>query len=86
MRYRDDRARRINALVMMCSQYDGSGDFAYRVGMPGKVPCRRRHTVDRAGQSVHRRLVAQPQRQWQFSGRRGLEKLAQRTGWSVFGS
>ena len=31
-----DRARRINALMLMCGHYDGSGDFAYRVGLPGK--------------------------------------------------
>ena len=30
------RARRINALMLTCGQYDGSGDFAYRVGLPGK--------------------------------------------------
>ena len=29
-------ARRINALMMTCGHYDGSGAFAYRVGIPGK--------------------------------------------------
>lgn len=28
--------RRINALMMTCGHYNGSGDFAYRVGIPGK--------------------------------------------------
>ena len=28
--------RRINALMVTCGHYDGSGDFAYRVGIPGK--------------------------------------------------
>lgn len=30
------RFKRILALMMMCGHYDGSGDFAYRVGLPGK--------------------------------------------------
>ncbi len=30
------RMRRINALMMMCGHYDGSGEFAYQVGLPGK--------------------------------------------------
>ena len=30
------RIRRLNALMMTCGHYDGSGDFAYRVGIPGK--------------------------------------------------
>ncbi|ASJ70804.1 glutaminase [Granulosicoccus antarcticus] len=28
--------RSINALMMTCGHYDGSGEFAYRVGFPGK--------------------------------------------------
>ncbi len=31
-----DRVRSINALMMTCGHYDGSGEFAYRVGFPGK--------------------------------------------------
>jgi glutaminase len=31
-----DRARRILSLMMTCGQYDGSGEFAYRVGLPAK--------------------------------------------------
>ena len=31
-----ERARRINALMLTCGHYDGSGDFAFRVGIPGK--------------------------------------------------
>ena len=31
-----ERARRINALMLTCGHYDGSGEFAFRVGIPGK--------------------------------------------------
>lgn len=31
-----ERTRRINALMLTCGHYNGSGEFAYRVGIPGK--------------------------------------------------
>ncbi|GHC71416.1 glutaminase [Limoniibacter endophyticus] len=30
------KARRINALMLTCGHYDGSGEFAFQVGIPGK--------------------------------------------------
>ncbi len=30
------QAKRINSLMLTCGHYDASGDFAYRVGLPGK--------------------------------------------------
>ena len=84
---RPARARRINALMMTCGLYDASGDFAYRVGLPAKsgvgggilavapgnaAICVWSPGLDRAGNSL--------------LGVVALERLVQRTGWSVFGS
>ena len=80
-----DRARRINAVMLTCGHYDGSGEFAYRVGLPGKsgvgggilavAPgrasiCAWSPGLDAAGNS-HLGSIA-------------LEMLAKRMGWSVF--
>jgi glutaminase len=32
----EQRARRINSIMMLCGHYDASGDFAFNVGLPGK--------------------------------------------------
>lgn len=81
-----ERARRINAVMLTCGHYDGSGEFAYRVGLPGKsgvgggilavAPGKASIAVwspglDAAGNS--------------HLGRIALEMLTKRMGWSIFG-
>ena len=82
-----ERARRINALMLTCRHYDGSGDFAYRVGLPGKsgvgggilaiAPGQASVAVWSPGLNTHGNSLL---------GTRALELIAQRTGWSVFGA
>jgi glutaminase len=82
-----ERARRINAVMLTCGHYDGSGEFAYRVGLPGKsgvgggifavAPGKASIAVwspglDASGNS--------------HLGRIALEMLTRRLGWSIFGS
>lgn len=79
------RIRRLNAMMLTCGHYDGSGDFAYRVGIPGKSG---------VGGGIlaivpHQAAIAvwSPGLNRYGNSHRGTEALAElttRMGWSIF--
>lgn len=79
------RTRRILALMMMCGHYDGSGEFAYRVGLPGKSGVG--GGILAIAPSIASIAVWSPglnKRGNSQLGTLALERLVQLTGWSVF--
>ena len=78
-------AKRINSIMLTCGTYDAAGDFAYRVGLPGKsgvgggilavLPERGVLCVWSPALDVHGNSVA---------GVEALDRFTTRTGWSVF--
>lgn len=82
----DRRTKRILALMMMCGHYDGSGEFAYRIGLPGKSGVG--GGILAIAPDIASIAVWSPGLNEQGNSKLGmlaLERLIDRTGWSVFG-
>lgn len=81
-----ERARRINAIMLTCGHYDGSGEFAYRVGLPGKSGVGGGILAVAPGTASI--AVWAPGLDTTGNSRLGqlaLELLSKRMGWSIFG-
>lgn len=80
-----ERARRINAVMLTCGHYDGSGDFAYRVGLPGKSGVGGGILAIVPGEaSIAVWSPALNARGNSLLGTRALELIVRETGWSAF--
>lgn len=80
------RARRVNSLMLTCGHYDGSGEFAFEVGLPGKSGVGGGILAIAPGEAAI--AVWSPGLNAIGNSRLGtlaLEMLARETGWSVFG-
>lgn len=80
-----ERCRRINAVMMSCGHYDNSGEFAFKIGLPGKSGVGGGIIVVSPGHGTV--AVWSPGLNaagTSMVGAIALETLIEQTGWSVF--